>query len=312
MRRLRVPPGPRLRRRAADAHRRPVLHELRLPDVRGAAGRRAGTVTALRLLTVNLQHALPAVGSPRVGQPADGVSLTEAAAELRAVDADIVLVQEVDRHQPRSGRVDQAALLARELDLPHHRFAASLAGSATGLARRPRRSSVDGPAYGVALLSRYPVRSWHALRLRGGGVRLRRGADLLGWSLGGWFPQVDAGRVCLAAVVETPGGPTTVAVTHLSVFPDVARRQLARCVRALAVLPGPRVLGGDLNLPPAAVEEVTGWTALAVAPTFTNARPRTQLDHLLGDGVRPAGTGRAHHLTISDHAALSAEVVPVP
>ncbi|WP_448073571.1 endonuclease/exonuclease/phosphatase family protein [Georgenia yuyongxinii] len=265
-------------------------------------------MTVLRLLTVNLQHALPAVGSPRVGRQADGVSLTEAAAQLRAIDADVVLAQEVDRHQPRSGRVDQAAVLARELDLRHHRFAASRGGSATGLARRPRRTAVPGPAYGVALLSRHPVRSWHVLRLRGGAFRLRRGADQLGWSLGGWFPQVDAGRVCLAAVVETPGGVLTVAVTHLSVFEDVARRQLARCVGALATLPGPRVLGGDLNLPPAAVAEVTGWTALAVAPTFTNVRPRTQLDHLLGDGVSPTGAGQAHHLTISDHAALSAEV----
>ena len=67
------------------------------------------------------------------------------------------------------------------------------------------------------------------------------------------------------------------------------------------------MLGGDLNLPPDAVA-LPGWTALASAPTFSNARPRMQLDHLLGDGVAAAGPGQAHHFSISDHAGLSVDV----
>jgi endonuclease/exonuclease/phosphatase family metal-dependent hydrolase len=204
--------------------------------------------------------------------------------------------------------VDQAALLAHALGLPAHRFAAALAGSASGLSVRARRSDGPGRAFGVALLSRFPVRSWHVLPLRGSGLRLRRG-DQLGWSLGGWYPMFDESRVCLAAVLSTPDGPLTVAVTHLSTIPEVAHGQLARCAAAVASLPGPRVLGGDLNLEPDAVD-LPGWTSLATARTFTNARPRTQLDHLLGDGVEAAGPARAHHLTISDHAGLSVDVVP--
>ncbi|MFH5821808.1 endonuclease/exonuclease/phosphatase family protein [Georgenia sp. AZ-5] len=261
----------------------------------------------LRLLTLNLQHGLPAVGAPRAGQLPDARSLREAAGELAAVGADVVLLQEVDKDQPRSGRADQARLLAAELGMPYHRFAASVAGNVTGLRIGARRSQVRGAGYGVALLSRYPVRSWHVLPLPGAGLRLRRG-DLLGWSLGGWYPQLDGRRVCLAAVIRTPEGPVSVAVTHLSTVPETARRQLARCVQALGTLPGPRLLGGDLNLLPADVSAVTGWRALAGAHTFTNARPRKQLDHLLSDGVTAAGPGRAHHLGISDHAGLSVDV----
>lgn len=263
-------------------------------------------MTPLRLLTLNLQHGLPAVGSPRNGQPAGAETLAAAAAEIAAVGADVVLLQEVDRNQARSGRVDQAALLAGALGLRAHRFAAALAGSASGLHVRARRSDA-GRGFGVALLSRFPVRSWHVLPLRGTGLRLRRGGDLLGWSLGGWFPAFDESRVCLAAVLRTPDGPLTVAVTHLSTIPDVAGAQLARSAAAVATLPGPRVLGGDLNLPPHAVA-LPGWTALASARTFSNARPRMQLDHLLGDGVAAAGPGQAHHFSISDHAGLSADI----
>ena len=66
----------------------------------------------MRLLTLNLQHALPARGSARQGQHAGRAALVEAAAEIAATSADVVLVQEVDKGQRRSGRVDQAAVLA--------------------------------------------------------------------------------------------------------------------------------------------------------------------------------------------------------
>ena len=55
---------------------------------------------------------------------------------------------------------------------------------------------------------------------------------------------------------------------------------------------------------------MSGLAALASAPTFTNRRPRRQLDHVLGDGVLAAGPGRAHHLAVSDHAGLGVDVVP--
>ncbi|WP_127125903.1 endonuclease/exonuclease/phosphatase family protein [Georgenia sp. SYP-B2076] len=266
----------------------------------------------LRLLTLNLQHGTPARGTAREDRATEGGALFAAAHEIAATGADVVLLQEVDRGQRRSGRVDQAALLADELGM-RWRFAPSLAGSATGL-RLPavRATAPRLPGYGVALLTRLPVRSWHVRRLRGGGPRVLRGGSPW-WAARAWSPRLDPARVCLAAVLETPGGPLSVAVTHLSVDPPTARRQLADAVAVLGALPGPRVLGGDLNLRPAEVAGVVadgGLTPLASAPTFTNARPRIQLDHLLGDGaVTAVSAARTHHLAISDHAGLSVDVV---
>lgn len=266
----------------------------------------------IRLLTLNLQHGRPVAGAP-VGEAAPpgrgpvgpSRALLAAAEQVAAARPDVVLLQEVDRGQRRSGRIDQTALLAEALDLPHHRFAPSLLGSATGLRLTapgllPARWRAGRAGYGVAILSRHPVRSWHVLRLRGAGLRRRDGGA----------PAYDAGRVALAAVVDTPDGPVTVLTTHLSVEPATARAQLALTAAALSTLPGPRVLGGDLNLDPADVAAVTGLVPLATAPTFTNRRPRRQLDHLLGDGVRAAGPGRPHHLPVSDHAGLGVDVLP--
>ncbi|WP_418605489.1 hypothetical protein [Georgenia sp. SUBG003] len=56
----------------------------------------------------------------------------------------------------------------------------------------------------------------------------------------------------LAAVLRTEEGPVSVGATHLSVRPDVARRQLTVASEAMLTLPGPRLLGGDLNLDAAA------------------------------------------------------------
>jgi endonuclease/exonuclease/phosphatase family metal-dependent hydrolase len=55
--------------------------------------------------------------------------------------------------------------------------------------------------------------------------------------------------VLIAAVLETPAGPMTVANTHLSFVPGWNGAQLRRAARAVRSLPAPRVLLGDLNLP---------------------------------------------------------------
>ena len=69
----------------------------------------------------------------------------------------------------------------------------------------------------------------------------------------------------IAAVVETPHGPVTVATTHLSFVPGWNVRQLRTAVRALRTLPAPRILLGDLNLPAGPVRAFTGWRPLARA-----------------------------------------------
>lgn len=251
------------------------------------------------VVTSNIQHGFPLA---RGARPAE-----QLAAALGEVRADVLALQEVDKGQARSSRVDQTTAVAETLGYRWHRFAAAFAGSTRGLRHRPVPSHVPGDSgYGVALLSRWPVTSWHVRPLRPGPVRFAPADTLLGFRL-----RLDQPRVLLAAVVQAPDGPVTVGCTHLSVAPPVARRQLAECAWALRSLPGPHLLLGDLNLGPADAGRVTGMRGLAQVPTFPAARPRRQLDHVLaGPGLRAGGEASAVRLAVSDHRALAVEVLP--
>lgn len=250
------------------------------------------------VVTANIQHGHPAARGP---DAADRL-----AAALVGLPGDVVALQEVDKGQSRSGRVDQAAVAAAALGLPWYRFAAAFAGQVHGLRRRPVPAHVpDGAGYGVALLSRWPVRSWHVRPLRPGPVRVRPGGPL------GLRVHLDPPRVLLAAVVDGPCGTFSVACTHLSTDPPTARRQLAESARALRTLPGPHLLLGDLNLGPDDAARVSGMHGPARVDTFPSACPRRQLDHVLvGPGLRAAGEPWALRLPLSDHRALVVPVVP--
>jgi len=258
------------------------------------------------------------------------------AAAVRALDADVLGLQEVDLAQPRSGHLDLTGLAAGALGAGEARFVAALDGtpgehfipSVDGDGARP------GPRFGVALVSRLPVRSWHITRLRAAPVRApvfvprptgpreergeaesrspgdRRGAAESGSpgdrQLGPLLLLRDEPRVLLAAVLDGPSGPVTVATTHLSFVPGWNVGQLRRVVRALRALPGPRLLLGDLNMPGPLARVVSGWRSLARVPTYPTGRPRVQLDHVLTDA---AGAWRvravdAPESAVSDHRPL--------
>ena len=253
----------------------------------------------MRVVTVNLQHGHPLVGGPDPAQALAGA--------LASLDGDVLALQEVDVGQARSGRIDQAAVAAEALGLPYWRFAAEFAGQERGLRRRAHPSHVPGrPGYGVALLSRWPVVSWHVRPLRPGPPRWVARSQTRRW----WgHPVLDPPRTVLAAVIATPHGRLAVACTHLSVHRPTARQQLAEAAWALRTLPGPHLLLGDLNLEADDAAQVTGMTPLARVDTFTAARPRRQLDHVLaGPGPRAASV-TSSRLTISDHLSLAADVV---
>src|SRR5690606_35623768 len=82
-----------------------------------------GPAAPLRLATFNI----------RWGLGADGVrDLTRTAAVLRAMDADIVLLNEVDVHWRRSGNKDQPAYLAQAAGYPYMYFGPALRTWASG------------------------------------------------------------------------------------------------------------------------------------------------------------------------------------
>ena len=239
--------------------------------------------------------------------------LTEA---VGALDVDVLAVQEVDQGQSRSGGVDQLSLVAQAFGASDAAFAPTLWGvPGPGRAWRvaagdpvlwtPGDAPGSGPAYGVRLVSRWPVLAWQVRRFpaaRGVLPLLVPGAD-------GGRPRLlvvpEEPRAALAAVVQTPRGPVTVVSTHLSFVPFAAARQLRAITRWAATLPAPRLLLGDLNLVGPLPALLTGWQRLAKVATFPSSRPRVQLDHALGDGWGGGlATVSTPQVAISDHRPL--------
>jgi endonuclease/exonuclease/phosphatase family metal-dependent hydrolase len=287
----------------------------------------------VRVASFNLMHGM----SPADGQ-VDTDRLVEAVA---ALDADVIALQEVDRHQPRSGGVDQAARIAAALGAAagDWRFAATVVGTPGEKWWPARRDPPPGqPAYGTALISRLPVRSWSRVALPAAPVR-----SPIAVPGPNGRPRLmllpDEPRVALVAVLEPPSGAgpaVTVAGTHLSFVPGWNVTQLRRLTRALErlartpprrpprpgappilpVAPGespPRLLLGDLNMPAPVARAASGGRPLARLATYPSTGGRIQFDHVLAWGLAgPARSARAVRAAVSDHLAVVVDLDPAP
>lgn len=255
----------------------------------------------MRVATFNILHG----STVPEGRP-DEAALRAAAEEIAA---DVVGIQEVDRGQDRSARVDQTAVVAAALGAQHWRFVPSLLGT-PGSSWLPATGGADetaeGPAYGVGLVSRLPVSAWAVRRFGAAPV----GMPLMVPGTRGLAHVDDEPRVAVAAQVETAAGAVTVVVAHLSFVPGWNVAQLRVLARWARTLPGPRLLLGDLNLPGAVPRLTTRWAQAARVPTYPSWRPRVQLDHVLLDGIaaRSVSDVRALRLPVSDHCALAVEI----
>lgn len=248
----------------------------------------------MRLATFNLLH-----GRSTSDQLVD---LDRLASAVRALDPDILAVQEVDRDQPRSHLADLTAVCAEAMGAVTHRFAAALSGTPGATWMAATEDDVPGTAaYGVALLSRYPARSWRVRRLPRIPFRfplyLARPRKVI--------VVEEEPRAVVIGQLDTPAGPLAVANTHLSYVPGWAQWQLGQIRRDLAGVDGPAVVMGDLNMPGRLPSVVTGYTSLARHLTFPADEPDSQLDHILLRGRlgRVAGSS-APRLPLSDHRAL--------
>lgn len=252
----------------------------------------------MRLATFNILHG---------ASPEDGaVSAERFGTAVRALDADVLCLQEVDRAQVRSGGLDLTAVAAEALEASSARLQPALLGAFDASPRAARGAGADAAeaAYGVAIVSRVPVLIWQPIplpaspvrrtvRLPGGRVVLR--ADL-------------EPRTALAAVLAD-GPVATVVVAHLTYATGWNVVQLRRLRAACRYLPDPLVLLGDLNLTGTRPARATGWRPLVTENTYPRANPDRQIDHALarGGGLR-VSTGRSVALPVSDHRALVLDV----
>ncbi len=257
----------------------------------------------LRLATFNICSAC----NPRTGK-SDPALLALAVREL---GADVLALQEVDRDQPRSERQDQAAQVAEAMGCAtgDWRFAATLNGT-PGDHWTPTPPDEGGPAYGVALLSRFPVREWAQVPLSAAPMRAPVAAGAPDGRKRILLLQ-DEPRMALVAVIEGPDGPFTAVCTHLSFVPGWNIRQLRQLTRELRDFPRPLVLAGDMNVTGSLPALVTGWRPAVRVRTFPSAHPKLQLDHVLTDGFTATG-GHAIPLIISDHRALVVDLAVPP
>jgi endonuclease/exonuclease/phosphatase family metal-dependent hydrolase len=263
-----------------------------------AQGPPAHATSTVRLATFNILHGR---------SPHDGVvDLDRLAKAVRLIDPDILALQEVDRGQPRSHLADLTEVAATAMGAVTHRFAAALSGTPGATWMATTEDDVPGAAaYGIALLSRYPARSWQVLRLPRIPFRfplyLRQPHKII---------MVDEEpRAVVVGELDAPSGPLVVANTHLSFVPGWSQRQLRRIRRDLAGVNGPVVLMGDLNMTGRLPAQVTGYRSLASHPTFPVEHPDRQLDHILARGL--LGTvvaSSAPDLPLSDHRALVVEL----
>ena len=321
----------------------------------------------IRLLSFNLQHGRPGDGArldPATAPLADSDIADAGAArevlaaladQIRDIDPDVIALQEVDLGQRRSGRLDQTAVLADLLGWDGHRFAATYAGPVVGLRRRPRRSALTGRAddvlgplralfgagpagFGNALLTRLPVRAWRVARLgRGPAVLTRRGGgralDPRSYALStSTMRNMIAAQIGPADGAGGAGG-LAVASTHLATRTGTAAAQLAAAWAALAALPGPHVLAGDLNLHAELLAPLGIARGLGEGATYPSGAPARRIDHILTDPwptgadglpvsaqeavgrtggtlLRAVGSG-ARSLVVSDHAATWVDLEPV-
>ncbi|WP_373046008.1 endonuclease/exonuclease/phosphatase family protein [Vulgatibacter sp.] len=217
----------------------------------------------MRVATYNIKH-----GGLKGPEAIAGV--------LSAIDADLVGLQEVDVGVRRSGGIDEAELLAR------------LAGREVAFGAA---FPYEGGHYGVALLSRWPIRSVETLQL----------------------PSLAEQRALLVAEVAHPDGLVTAAVTHFGLDPVERLRQARTVAERLRGLPRV-VLFGDFNasysepsLAILAAELRDSATSAGLSPlrSYPADAPTIGIDHILVGGglgqplrVEAVGGDASDHLPV--------------
>ena len=237
----------------------------------------------VRVLVLNMHAGTDAAGAR---------NLDRVAAIVERTAADLVLLQEVDSVTRRSGGVDQPAELARRTGF-HASFGNALA--------------FQGGGYGIATLSRFPVRSSRLVRLpvdppqeRSGGSREPRGV--------------------LHVLVQTPTGPLHVLNTHLDPSADDRwRRQEGDSVLAVALRLArdgvPVLAGGDFNATPdseaqrvlraGGLRDLWAGCGTGDGLTYPASGPTKRIDYLYAVGADVACTAaRVVESDASDHRGV--------
>lgn len=242
------------------------------PDKPAQTRRGVGDAGRIKMASYNIRH----------GQGMDGkLDLARTAKVLRRFGADLIALQEVDETCTRSGRVDQAAELAKLLNM-HHAFGDFM--------------DYQGGRYGLAVLSRHAVTRTIRHQL----------------------PSGAEPRCALEIIVEPTGGASTLSFVCIHNDWTTEDRRVMQVRTLLSVLSErthPVILAGDFNAGPTAESmlllQSSGWSLMAKKgqqKTWPADTPTKELDHFMTRGLPPGGAACTVHdeRVASDHRPISA------
>lgn len=201
----------------------------------------------LRVLTYNIHHA----------EGTDGkLDLSRIADVIKAEKPDLVALQEVDRNTTRTKKVDQAAELAKRMGMKAE-FAKAI--------------DLQGGAYGLAVLSRFPLKDVKIHKLPG--------------------KEKQEARIVMQVTVEPGGFPAfTLLNTHLQHDDGETReKQVGKIDELFGKAEGTLILTGDLNAAPdsAPIKALAKTWSFATEPggkgllTIPSNVPKQQIDYVL-------------------------------
>lgn len=234
----------------------------------------------LSLATFNTHYGVRPARRP----PAVPFDMTAA---LAALDADVIVLQEVWRPDSRHGPVDDAAA---RLGLT---VCYEPTGAATADARWPHLSLDGAGESGIAVLTRLPLRRVGALQV------------------GPTFLDSAPCRTALDVEIDVEGSRLRVVAVHLtSRLPHGPPIQLRRLARLLPPTGTPAVVAGDHNFwGPGVTGLMRGWRRTVRGRTWPTSGPHSQIDHVL---IRPGDVElvSAHVLPDlgSDHLPVRVEL----
>jgi endonuclease/exonuclease/phosphatase family metal-dependent hydrolase len=232
---------------APSAEERAVwLARLGEPGAHAAIAAGASCLEAVDVASRRPADGVPSSGWIRVAawNVERGRSVAGLASVLSAVDADVVLLSEVDRGMARSGNVDVFADVAAAIDMADGAYAVEFvelglgdAGERAACEAAGRTSNLLG-LHGNAVLSRIGLSAPRVLRLDEGGD---------------WFTS-DRGQPRVGGRVAVAGwtGPFVAVSVHLE-SSSTAEERAAQLDQLLAMVDDrfgagvPAVVGGDLN-----------------------------------------------------------------
>jgi endonuclease/exonuclease/phosphatase family metal-dependent hydrolase len=273
----------------------------------------------VRITSWNILHgmAIPPGNSPD--------SVAALAAAVQSLNADVMGFQEVDHFLPRSNSRPQIRDIAESVGARDWAMGPSVIGTPGESWRklhehepelitdRSSHTELMHECYGIGIVSKIPVISWHRLNLGRSflGLPLIVPGDESGKGKPRFIYVKDEPRLAIAAVLENGW---TVVNTHLSFVPGLNLRQLRRLKKwavEIAEASGTRALVmGDLNLPKDLPTVFSPWKSLAPGNTYPSWKPSIKFDYLLSPDLHPGefSVMRLSRTGISDHLPLGIEL----